>query len=109
MWSILLHRLSTKKGETLIDTVNNILAMKVDMVVMRHPQPGAHRLLSRHIDAKIINAGDAAANTLPKPYWMPTAFVSALGEVGEKKVCLFGDIKHSVWQSPTFFVCKTGG
>jgi aspartate carbamoyltransferase catalytic subunit len=49
---------SVKKGETLIDTVNNILAMKVDMVVMRHPAPGAHQFLSRHIDATIINAGD---------------------------------------------------
>src|SRR3990167_6331314 len=51
---------SVKKGETLIDTVNNILAMKVDMVVMRHPNPGAAVFLSKHIDAKIINAGDGA-------------------------------------------------
>src|SRR6185295_11396195 len=51
---------STKKGETLVDTVNNILAMKVDMVVMRHPNPGAAVFLSNHIDAKIINAGDGA-------------------------------------------------
>ncbi|MFT6003606.1 MAG: aspartate carbamoyltransferase catalytic subunit, partial [Bacteroidia bacterium] len=49
---------SVKKGETLIDTVNNILAMKVDMVVMRHPAPGAHQFLARHIDANIVNAGD---------------------------------------------------
>ena len=49
---------SLKKGETLIDTVNNILSMKVDLIVMRHPLPGAHQFLSRHIDAKIINAGD---------------------------------------------------
>ena len=51
---------SVKKGETLIDTVNNILAMKVDMVVMRHPNPGAAVFLSKHIEAKIINAGDGA-------------------------------------------------
>ena len=51
---------SVSKGETLIDTVNNILAMKVDMVVMRHPNPGAAILLSKHIDATIINAGDGA-------------------------------------------------
>ena len=51
---------SVKKGETLIDTVNNILAMKVDMVVMRHPNPGAAVFLSKHIDAKIVNAGDGA-------------------------------------------------
>ena len=49
---------STKKGETLLDTVNNILSMKVDMVVMRHPAPGAAYFLSKHIDASIINAGD---------------------------------------------------
>src|SRR5688500_10966806 len=49
---------SVSKGETLLDTVNNILSMKVDMVVMRHPAPGAHMFLSRHIDANIINAGD---------------------------------------------------
>ncbi|MEO7907182.1 MAG: aspartate carbamoyltransferase, partial [Saprospiraceae bacterium] len=49
---------SVSKGETLLDTVNNILSMKVDMIVMRHPAPGAHMFLSRHIDANIINAGD---------------------------------------------------
>src|SRR6056297_3105167 len=49
---------SLKKGETLLDTVNNILAMKVDMVVMRHPAPGAHHFLAQHIDASIVNAGD---------------------------------------------------
>ena len=51
---------SVKKGETLLDTVNNILAMKVDMVVMRHPNPGAHIHLSRHVDCSIVNAGDGA-------------------------------------------------
>ncbi|NCP46493.1 MAG: aspartate carbamoyltransferase, partial [Flavobacteriales bacterium] len=51
---------SVTKGETLIDTVNNILSMKVDMVVMRHPNPGAAYFLSQHVDAKIINAGDGA-------------------------------------------------
>ncbi|MFN8339941.1 MAG: aspartate carbamoyltransferase, partial [Saprospiraceae bacterium] len=49
---------SVSKGETLLDTVNNILAMKVDMVVMRHPAPGAHHFLAKHIDANIVNAGD---------------------------------------------------
>src|SRR5438552_3544224 len=51
---------SVKKGETLVDTVNNILAMKVDMVVMRHPNAGAAVFLSRHINSKIVNAGDGA-------------------------------------------------
>ena len=49
---------SVSKGETLVDTINNILSMKVDMVVMRHPSPGACKFLARHVDAKIINAGD---------------------------------------------------
>ena len=86
---------STKKGETLIDTVNNILAMKVDMVVMRHPQPGAHRLLSRHIDAKIINAGDGA-------HEHPTQAILDMVSLHEKfnrlkglKIGIVGDIAHS--------------
>ena len=56
---------SVKKGETLIDTVNNILAMKVDMLVMRHPNPGAAEFLSKNIDARIVNAGDGAHATAP--------------------------------------------
>jgi aspartate carbamoyltransferase catalytic subunit len=77
---------SVKKGETLIDTVNNILAMKVDMVVMRHPAPGAHQFLSRHIDANIINAGDG---THEHP------IREALGDLKDKKIAIIGDILHS--------------
>lgn len=86
---------SVNKGETLIDTVNNILAMKVDMVVMRHPNPGAPILLSKHIDAKIINAGDG-------PHEHPTqALLDAFsirekyGKVKGKKIAIIGDILHS--------------
>ncbi len=61
---------SVKKGETLIDTVNNILAMKVDMVVMRHPNPGAALFLSKHVNSKIINAGDGAHEHPTRRCWM---------------------------------------
>ena len=77
---------SVKKGETLIDTVNNILAMKVDMVVMRHPAPGAHQFLARHIDANIINAGDGT-------HEHPTQALLDAYSLREKLTV--GDILHS--------------
>ena len=64
---------SVKKGETLIDTVNNILAMKVDMVVMRHPAPGACQFLAKHVNAQIINAGDGTHEHPNKPFSNPFA------------------------------------
>ena len=86
---------SVKKGETLIDTVNNILAMKVDMVVMRHPNPGAGIFLSKHVDAKIINAGDGAQEHLLKRYWIHIQLESHLEVFLEKNVVIVGDILHS--------------
>lgn len=86
---------SVKKGETLIDTVNNILSMKVDMVVMRHPNPGAHQFLSKHIDAKIINAGDGTHEHPTQALLDSYSIRERLGEVGGKKVAIVGDIKHS--------------
>lgn len=86
---------SVKKGETLIDTVNNILSMKVDMVVMRHPNPGAHQFLSKHIDAKIINAGDGTHEHPTQALLDSYSIREKLGEVGGKKVAIVGDIKHS--------------
>lgn len=87
---------SVKKGETLIDTVNNILSMKVDMVVMRHPAPGACRFLSKHIDAQIINAGDGThehpTQALLDAFSMRNHFG---GDISGKKVVIVGDIKHS--------------
>jgi len=76
---------SVKKGETLVDTVNNILSMKVDLVVMRHPNPGAATFLAKKIDAKVINAGDGT-------HEHPT---QKLGSVKGKKVVIVGDILHS--------------
>jgi aspartate carbamoyltransferase catalytic subunit len=86
---------SVSKGETLIDTVNNILAMKVDMVVMRHPNPGAHIFLQKHIDAKIINAGDGTHEHPTQALLDSYSIREKLGEVKGKKVVIVGDIKHS--------------
>ncbi|MGB6036093.1 MAG: aspartate carbamoyltransferase catalytic subunit [Cryomorphaceae bacterium] len=86
---------SVKKGETLIDTVNNILAMKVDMVVMRHPNPGAPHFLSKHIDAKVVNAGDGTHEHPTQALLDAFSIREKLGEVRGKKVVIVGDILHS--------------
>ena len=86
---------SLKKGETLIDTVNNILSMKVDIVVMRHPKPGAAELLMRHVDAKIINAGDGAHEHPTQALLDTYSIRERLGTVADKKVVIVGDILHS--------------
>ena len=86
---------SVNKGETLVDTVNNILAMKVDMVVMRHPAPGAAKFLSRHIDANIINAGDGTHEHPTQALLDSYSIREKLGSVKGKKVVIVGDILHS--------------
>lgn len=86
---------SVSKGETLIDTVNNILAMKVDMVVMRHPYAGAGVFLSRHINAQIVNAGDGAHEHPTQALLDSFSIQQKLGDVSGKKVAIIGDILHS--------------
>lgn len=86
---------SVSKGETLIDTVNNILAMKVDMVVMRHPNPGAPIFLAKHIDANIINAGDGAHEHPTQALLDAYSIRERLGDVKGKKIVIVGDILHS--------------
>lgn len=86
---------SVKKGETLIDTVNNILSMKVDMVVMRHPNPGASVFLSQHVNASIINAGDGAHEHPTQALLDSYSIRERLGSVKGKKVVIVGDILHS--------------
>ncbi|TYB79861.1 aspartate carbamoyltransferase catalytic subunit [Bizionia myxarmorum] len=86
---------SVKKGETLIDTVNNILSMKVDMVVIRHPNPGASVFLSQHVNASIINAGDGAHEHPTQALLDSYSIRERLGEVNRKKVVIVGDILHS--------------
>ena len=86
---------SVKKGETLIDTVNNILSMKVDMVVMRHPNPGAALFLSQKVNAKIINAGDGTHEHPTQALLDSYSIREKLGSVQGKKVVIVGDILHS--------------
>ena len=86
---------SVKKGETLIDTVNNILSMKVDMVVMRHPNHGAAKFLSERIDAKVVNAGDGTHEHPTQALLDAYSIREKLGSVEGKKVVIVGDILHS--------------
>ncbi len=86
---------SVKKGETLIDTVNNILSMKVDMVVMRHPNPGAAYFLSKNVKASIINAGDGAHEHPTQALLDSYSIREKLGDVSGKKIVIVGDILHS--------------
>ena len=86
---------SVKKGETLIDTVNNIIAMKVDMVVIRHPNPGASVFLSRNIEAKIINAGDGTHEHPTQALLDAYSIREKYGKVKGKKIVIIGDILHS--------------
>ncbi len=86
---------SVKKGETLIDTVNNILSMKVDMVVMRHPNPGAAIFLSKKVKAKIVNAGDGTHEHPTQALLDAFSIRERLGDVAGKKVVIVGDILHS--------------
>ncbi len=100
---------SVSKGETLIDTVRNILAMKVDMVVMRHPVPGAHIFLAKHIDAQIINAGDGTHEHPTQGLLDAYSIREKLGSLEGKKVVIVGDIMHSrVALSNIFALQKTG-
>lgn len=86
---------SVKKGETLVDTVNNILSMKVDMVVMRHPNPGAAKFLSERIGAKVVNAGDGTHEHPTQALLDAYSIRERLGSVEGKKVVIVGDILHS--------------
>ena len=86
---------SVKKGETLIDTVNNIISMKVDMVVMRHSSPGAAYFLSQNVKASIVNAGDGAHEHPTQALLDSFTIREKLGDVGGKKIVIVGDILHS--------------
>ena len=100
---------SVKKGETLIDTVNNILAMKVDMVVMRHPNPGAAKFLAENVNSQIVNAGDGAHEHPTQALLDSYSIREKLGAVKGKKVVIVGDITHSrVALSNIFCLQKLG-
>lgn len=86
---------SVSKGESLVDTVNNILAMKVDMIVMRHPKPGAHKFLAREVDSRIINAGDGAHEHPTQALLDTYSIREKFGSLKGLNVAIIGDITHS--------------
>jgi aspartate carbamoyltransferase catalytic subunit len=100
---------SVKKGETLIDTVNNILSMKVDMVVMRHPNPGAGIFLAKHVKASIVNAGDGAHEHPTQALLDSYSIREKLGDVTGKNVVIVGDILHSRVALSNIFALKLQG
>jgi aspartate carbamoyltransferase catalytic subunit len=100
---------SVKKGETLLDTVNNILAMKVDMVVMRHPSPGAPHFLSKHISSNILNAGDGTHEHPTQALLDAYSMQDKIGDLKGKNILIVGDIMHSrVALSNIFCLTKLG-
>ena len=100
---------SVKKGESLVDTVNNILAMKVDMVVMRHSSPGAPHFLSRNVKATIINAGDGTHEHPTQALLDAFSIKEKLGDVAGKKIAIIGDILHSRVALSNIFCLKMLG
>ena len=100
---------SVKKGETLIDTVNNILAMKVDMIVMRHPDAGASTFLANHVDVPIVNAGDGAHEHPTQALLDAYSIREKYGDVNGKKVVIIGDILHSRVALSNIFCLKMLG
>ena len=100
---------SVKKGETLLDTVKNILAMKVDMIVMRHPSPGAHAYLAKKIDVNIVNAGDGTHEHPTQALLDSYSMIESIGDLKNKKVLIVGDIKHSRVALSNIFCLKKLG
>ena len=100
---------SIKKGETLADTVNNILSMKVDMVVMRHPSPGASVFLSKNVKSCIINAGDGCHEHPTQALLDAFTIKERLGDVSNKKILITGDIMHSRVALSSIFIYKKLG
>ncbi len=100
---------SVKKGETLLDTVNNILSMKVDMIVMRHPSPGAAHYLSDRIDAHIVNAGDGTHEHPTQALLDAYSMQEKLGSLKGKKIAIIGDIMHSRVALSNIFCLKKLG
>ena len=86
---------SVKKGESLLDTINNILVMKVDMIVMRHPNPGAPHFVAKNIDASVVNAGDGTHEHPTQALLDSYTIREKLGKIKNKKIAIIGDIAHS--------------
>lgn len=100
---------SVKKGETLIDTANNILSMKVDIIVMRHPNVGACDFLSNHVNAKIVNAGDGTHEHPTQALLDSYSIREKLGSVKGKKIVIVGDILHSRVALSNIYALKLQG
>lgn len=100
---------SVKKGEILVDTVNNILAMKVDIVVMRHPNPGAAQFLSQRVNACIINAGDGTHEHPTQALLDAYSLREKMGDLKGKKIAIVGDIRHSRVALSNIFALKLLG
>ena len=100
---------SLKKGESLIDTINNILSMKVDMIVIRHPNPGVPEFISTKVDATIINAGDGAHEHPTQALLDSYSIKEALGEIRNKNILIVGDIIHSRVALSNIFALKMQG
>lgn len=100
---------SVKKGETLLDTVNNILSMKVDMVVMRHSSPGAAHFLAKHIKANIVNAGDGTHEHPTQALLDAFSMQEKIGDLAGKKIAIIGDITHSRVALSNIFCLKKLG
>ena len=100
---------SVSKGETLLDTVNNILSMKVDMVVMRHPAPGAPFYLAKHIKANIVNAGDGTHEHPTQALLDAFSIIEQIGDPAGKNIAIIGDILHSRVALSNIFCLKKLG
>ena len=100
---------SVKKGETLIDTANNILSMKVDLIVMRHPNVGACDFLSKHVDAAIVNAGDGTHEHPTQALLDSYSIREKLGSLNGKKIVIVGDILHSRVALSNIYALKLQG
>lgn len=100
---------SVNKGETLLDTVNNILAMKVDMIVMRHPAVGAHHFLAKHVNAQIINAGDGTHEHPTQALLDAYSMMEKIGDLSGKNILIVGDILHSRVALSNIFCLKKLG
>ena len=100
---------SLEKGETLIDTANNILAMKVDIIVLRHPNPGASEFLSNHVNSIVVNAGDGSHEHPTQALLDAYSIKEKLGSIKNKKILIIGDIKHSRVALSNIFCMKKLG
>lgn len=100
---------SVKKGESLLDTVNNILSMKVDMVVIRHPSPGAAHIISKHTAATVINAGDGIHEHPTQALLDAYTMEQSIGNVKDKNIAIIGDIRHSRVALSNIFCLKKLG